>query len=105
MFTCVCEDYDYDTEFYCARVVTARKEHKCCECSDVIVPGEKYEYVSGKSDGDLFTAKTCLVCSKIRDSIFQCGFYHGDLWRWVHDEICEDGTDVFCVCPDNRRKR
>lgn len=41
----------------------ARKAHACCECGRRIEPGETYEYVAGKIDGDFRQWKTCAHCS------------------------------------------
>lgn len=63
---CSC-DYDGEApEFYRIDIVKARKEHRCCECSDMIKPGDVYERISGKWDGEVYTCKTCVVCSRIR---------------------------------------
>ncbi len=40
----------------------ARKPHGCCECGRRIEPGEQYEYVAGKIDGDFRQWKTCAHC-------------------------------------------
>lgn len=42
----------------------ARKEHKCCECRQVIAPGDKYVYSSGIWDGEASDYKQCLICGK-----------------------------------------
>lgn len=61
---CFC---DFDSpEFYDKYQPTARKRHKCCECGGDIMPGEKYEYVSGKWDGQFDTFKTCERCCDLR---------------------------------------
>ena len=63
---CYC-DYDYESpEFFRVRDVRAHKVHQCCECSEPIKPGDTYEYIIGKWDGELSEYRTCLTCSRIR---------------------------------------
>jgi hypothetical protein len=83
----VCIDMDYDEEnaFYSALIRTARKEHKCCECGRTIRAGEIYEYVSGKTDGDVWTAKTCAECTAIRKALVCGTCVHGGLWEAIED--------------------
>jgi hypothetical protein len=46
----------------------ARKIGKpCCECLEPINPGERYEMVSGKWDGEFLSFKFCSFCSAERD--------------------------------------
>lgn len=45
----------------------ARKEHKCCECHDIIPKGETYIYSSGIWDGEPNSYKTCLSCEAVRN--------------------------------------
>lgn len=40
----------------------ARVEHRCCECRNVIAPGQTYEYASGIWDEGPMSFKTCLPC-------------------------------------------
>lgn len=66
-FGCYCEVGGGDPpDFFCERIVRARKEHKCCECKDTIAPGQWYEIASGKWDGDFNAYKTCSFCARMR---------------------------------------
>jgi hypothetical protein len=49
MLDCYC-DYD-PPEFWSLNMLAAKKQHQCYECSGPILPGETYEYVSGKWEG------------------------------------------------------
>jgi len=60
----------------------ARKQHRCCECMDIIEPGDVYERVHGCWDGQFLTFKTCLHCETARDDLIQA---HKDL-EWVGDD-------------------
>jgi hypothetical protein len=53
-------------EFVRERHPVAAKEHRCCECGDMIRVGERYQYITGKWDGDFVSFKTCSVCECIR---------------------------------------
>lgn len=64
MISCSC-DFD-PAVFYRTRVVTARKPHKCEECSGEIRPGDKYEYVSAKWEYEIDTFHTCSHCVDLR---------------------------------------
>ena len=52
-----------------AKIVTARKEFKCCECGVVIGRGEKNERAFGVWQGDASTFHTCMRCVEIREEI------------------------------------
>lgn len=65
----------------------ARKEHRCCECFRVILPGEEYEHDSGLWDGRWDRYKTCLGCSRIREAFCSSGCVYGELVEAVADCI------------------
>lgn len=75
----------------------ARKQHKCCECYQPILPGEKYKYTFGVWDGDTGTYRQCITCSDILDVVMEIwregdGFDEelpefGGLFEWVSNEI------------------
>jgi len=84
---CLSMDYDGSNAFFSEKPRRARKEHKCCECGEVIAVGATYYYASGKSDGDIFTERTCAVCREIRDA-FSCGSYTFEmLWELMREEM------------------
>jgi len=59
---CEC-DFDGYCEFISEpEIRKARKPHRCIECHVRILPGEDYEYVAGKQDGDMWDSHTCLRC-------------------------------------------
>ena len=84
---CLSMDYDATNEFYAEKVVTARKPHKCCECGDVIATGTQYERASGKADGAIFTAHSCLPCREIRRAFCCGGWVFEELWESVREEL------------------
>lgn len=84
--------YDCDgPEFYTAKVVKARKSHKCYECRSEIKSGEQYFRDTGMWGGDFSTFRTCCLCVEIRDA-FSCDgtWMYGSLW----DDLRE------CVFPE-----
>lgn len=93
---CFC-DYEQPA-FYEATERTARKRHRCCECGHDIQPGEKYEYVSGKWDGQLGSFHTCEACADLRDSLSAGGgcFQHGGLDEEYYEYLSNIlmGTDI-----------
>lgn len=77
---CDCSiDVDCYPEFSTTKVVTARKLHKCCECDEQIKPGEKYELVQGKWEGQMDKFNTCIPCSNIRNDYCPNGYEFGGL--------------------------
>ncbi len=82
---CICDSGYDEAEFYKVDVVTARKEHTCCECGDPILPGEKYEKARGVWGGGFEEYKTCFVCRRIRDDVCACGWLFGGLREAIFD--------------------
>jgi hypothetical protein len=86
---CPLGSYEGD-EASCSSTKTrrARKEHACCECIIPILPGARYEHVSGVWDGDPSSFKTCSSCVEIRDH-FACGngYVFGMLWDDLHENF------------------
>lgn len=85
-------------EFHGASVRTARKPHKCYECSCPIQPGEKYEYTFGKWEGDISIFKTCLHCVELRDwakiSVPCFCWVYGDIHENIRDLVSEACKDM-----------
>lgn len=79
--SCYC-DYDRPA-FSTIKFVTARKPHKCYECSRTIPTGSEYEYTAGSWDGDFQTFKTCEQCAGLRDSLSAGGC-------WQYGELGEE---------------
>lgn len=71
-------------------IVKAHKPQKCCECHDPINPGDRYEVVSGKWEGEWMSFKTCLPCKEIRETFCCDGWTFGMLWtdaEWFLEEM------------------
>jgi len=86
--SCSCSTTDYDeADVYSAKIVVARKTHKCCECLEPIEPGEKYEQASGCWEGSWDHYKTCLPCYYIRRDLCCGGWLFGQLRDAVWDAI------------------
>ena len=83
---CIDTDIENAPEFLIAHIRTARKEYTCCECKAKIIPGEKYEYVVGKWDGEISVIRTCFICSRIRED-YCCSWVFGELrdtlWEYL----------------------
>src|SRR5690349_116120 len=86
---------------------TARKAHRCCECREIIEPGEKYQYVSGVWDGRGDSFKTCLRCALVRRIASRHAEYHDEgpcfelLAQWILDEFSYVGNDTLDDCKTN----
>ena len=87
--TCNCsiDDAGDGNEFHHEEWRTARKVHACGECGRAIQKGERYERVRGKSDGEIFEAKTCLGCTRIRQHWMPDGWYYGTVAESVAECI------------------
>ena len=74
-------------EFYNYSLVTARKQHRCCECESTINKGQKYHRISGKWDKkkiDCF--KICEECEKLREILEKasdCCVAFGEIYEFV----------------------
>jgi len=76
--------------------------HECGECGDTIHPGERYEKHVTVSEGEMAVYKTCILCQRIRDSLFTHNWYYGRIWEEIHEMCCgydEDTDEDFCICP------
>jgi hypothetical protein len=88
---CSCDYEPFD--WYDAKCVKARKEHRCCECSQPIKPGEVYERAVAKYDGRIYSYKTCTPCSRIRHDY--CAPYKGlreQVWELLGIDIANEWT-------------
>lgn len=95
---CICAIYDEFTILLARRRLKSRKEHKCIECKCTIQPGDIYERDVTLFEKEFETFKTCLVCVRIRESLFSCDWCYGRMWDDIHEILCgpEDGE---CICP------
>ena len=85
---CIDMDYGGDVnDFYRELTRTARKAHTCCECRFTIPPGARYWYASGKSDGDVWSAKTCATCYEIRRALVCGAWVFGLLWEEIEQGV------------------
>ena len=73
--SCYCDFLPID--FILTRRHTARKQHKCCECSRPILPGEEYRTDSGKGDGEFFQYATCEQCEDLAESLRELDYCIG----------------------------
>ena len=91
---CCCSvEVDEPAEVYLARVLTARREHRCLECGELIEPGEQYEQVTARWDGHWNTYKTCYLCLRIRNDLFPCGWYFGQMREDIRECLGIDYVD------------
>jgi hypothetical protein len=87
---CYC-DYD-PPEFYNAQVIkAARKRHKCDECDRPMLPGENYERVTGKWEGELSVLTTCSNCLDIRQFVKNSV----PCFCWAHGSMHDDAYSAI----------
>lgn len=84
--TCDCSRDDGELpEFSVEEFHIARKEHKCCECGEIIKPGQKYQKISGLWDGHFSRFKTCMPCYNIRENYCSNGYIFGGLAEEIRE--------------------
>lgn len=79
--------FDGTSEFCHKNNRRSRKLRWCIECQKKIQKGEIYEASSGKTDGDLWSFTTCLVCAEIAEAFYCNGRIFGGL-LWEEMEEC-----------------
>lgn len=85
MIVCDCSEYvDESADVYRSQIIKARKEHKCGECGDPILPGDKYEKVTACWEGTWGTHKTCRGCYHIRSEYMPSGWYFGQVAQGIY---------------------
>ena len=86
--TCVYTGADESPAEFADRVERkARKAHRCVECHDTIQPGQTYEYVTGRWEGEFSSFKTCLVCVEIRETFCCEGWVYALLWADIAEQL------------------
>ena len=85
---CIYAKYDDGPSVWSTTWRVARKPTRCVECRRPIVAGQRYEFVSGKWDGEWSTYKTCAECVEIRLA-FACD------GTWTYTTLWEDLEDGF----------
>lgn len=87
---CYC-DFE-PADFHREQIRTARKAHRCYECSGLIAPGEKYEHVTGKWDGGpIDTFKTCERCYDLRTWVKN----NVPCFCWYHGSMKDDAEETI----------
>ena len=90
-------DWDGSTDFYHAEMRRARKPYKCCECGDAIAIGDRYEYATGKSEGSIYSYRTCAPCAEIR-AVFCCsGWLFTALWEAIREQLFPRWNDITAI--------
>lgn len=105
----MCDCFDNYPTFYNAKIVKARKLHKCCECRQPIETGTHYHRADGLWDGEVSTFKTCLECKRLIDFILakypnECECLgHGDLRETLYemDGVIPDDDDLYEDEPED----
>lgn len=100
-------DFDPPTVQHTA-VRTAVKDHKCCECSRTITPGDMYRIDKALFDGRWSVWKTCLGCVRLRERLLaqmelgkippnqyadECGSWFFEMLK----EALEEGLKEWCA--------
>jgi len=105
---CMIDEADGRLEFYNARMVIARKPHRCGECGREINRGETYHAASGKFEDKVDTYRTCAHCRVAGEWLErECGGHLiGDIEEDIWDHCLEGvyGFDLARLVAGMRRK-
>lgn len=75
-----CSVFDGDRPSVCHESIRrARREWRCCECGEPIVPGARYQEDRGVWEGEWRVFRTCLACAAMRADLCSRGWVYGDL--------------------------
>jgi hypothetical protein len=89
-YECYCEPGEAEgyPDVWSVSWQTARKQHRCCECHELILPGQRYERIFCVQDGDAQTFKTCEFCAKEYEQL-----------RKKHPDVCwmKGNDDLACL--------
>lgn len=88
MSDCYC-DFE-PAQFYRAARHKSRKARRCSECGRTIAPGEQYEHVHGKWDGEIGTFNTCQRCLALRDLVEA----HIPCFCWAHGDVVDGAIET-----------
>lgn len=92
----VCCYSDYEPcAIYEESVLTARKDHKCCECGERIPKGSEYELRDMLFDGEWHHYKTCMICVEIGQAFCCDGRVATLLWEMMNEIMGELKTSCF----------
>lgn len=89
---CLYGEPDGTPEFWNVTTPKARKLHKCYECNKEICIGEHYQRVSYKSDGEVTSCCTCLICAEIRKAFYCDIEIIGEFWSQMSDYVFPELT-------------
>lgn len=67
---CMIDDGE-KAELWSERWRTARKPNRCDECRRPIAAGERYVYLFGKQEGDVFTGRWCAHCDVAKEWLWE----------------------------------
>lgn len=81
---CSCDNGDMP-DFCRDSFPVARKNKCCCECSEIIQPGQKYHKATGKWYGEFKTFITCMPCFNIREHYCPHGYVFTGLREAIGD--------------------
>ncbi len=92
---CACLYGGYDgcdeNDLHAQQVVKARKSYVCRECRQTIPKGARYvRYAGTNDDHRIFVVKTCLLCEEIRKALYCDGYYFGQLWEDIEEQLFEN---------------
>lgn len=83
----VCLSEGDGADFWTARHVRAKKQHKCKECGKQIVEGDIYERSAASSEGIFYSHATCAVCAEIRNAFYCGAFQYGRVWETIRGNM------------------
>jgi hypothetical protein len=72
-------------------------EFECCECKEFIQEGDNYELVVANYEGDWKVYVTCVLCVRIRESLFKGDYVFGRMWQAIEDHYGLTKDGLLCT--------
>jgi len=97
---CICVDVEGEYIEWDERKVSSGAAQKCTECERTIPPGAPHVHHLGLTepeydDDDAAEGeweelhRECLCCAAVRSSLFECGWFVGQVWSLLRDHMDE----------------
>ncbi len=85
-------------EFFSETTRTARKLWVCYECREQIHPKSRYVHTAQSDEGRVLVYRMCLRCAEIKRALYCDGWYWGQLWEDITDQIFSNGgMTIACL--------
>lgn len=83
----------------------ARKNHRCCECGELILAGLPYKRIAGKWNGEFSQYKFCMTCVDLVEwylseiDNYEYGYGFTTLYENIYESLTGNKREVLDECP------